>query len=236
MISRPLTPWSPVCGLEPPTAKLLVRFGGTPQTLPRLACSQTASKSGAEPGSPCLEGLPTCAGSQLRLTQRTALPWAPSRPLSPRQGWEDLLRAGGLLGPLTDLRLGPGPDFWLIGVSTVGWVLGWEGLQGTGESGHIPVDTLHDRGCRGLEKDGVVQGWKTSHRAGGGVGCSPSVHAWPRCVLTASARMSLVLQVAGSQHCGQWSGYGPEPLPSPDRVLTSLPSQTENSIWSEPRC
>lgn len=22
----------------------------------------------------------------------------------------------------------------------------------------------------------------------------------------------------------------------PDRVLTSLPSQTQNSIWSEPRC
>lgn len=29
-----LLPWSPVCGMEPPAAELLVRFGGMPQTLP----------------------------------------------------------------------------------------------------------------------------------------------------------------------------------------------------------
>ena len=84
-------------------------------------------------------------------------------------------------------------------------------------------------------------GWGLNNKPGGQEGGWPRrlvAHGCPsphRSALTEPSTL-LVVQVAGCQRRGWWSGRGPEHLAAPHRVLMSLPSQTENSVWSEPRC
>lgn len=139
-------------------------------------------------------------------------------------------RAAGVLGRSTASDLGLNWDGERLQTLSSGcFQTGW-GLWGA--LGHRRV-----WGGRALSWICLVAGAAgSSRRMGweGQVGCGP----WLPRVLTACAltepRAFLALQVAGGQHRGRRSGHGLRHLASPDRVLTSLPSRTENSIWSEP--
>lgn len=143
-----------------------------PRALPGLAWGLLAARLPASLGlsqDPLPREAAHLRGEPAEAHAEDGMALCPFYPLSPHQGWEDLLRAGnwGLVGPPDKPQTWAWARHLAYRVSTVGGIFGEP--QGVGGSGHILVGTLCGRGCRGLEKDGMVQGWKTSHRARRGV-------------------------------------------------------------------
>ena len=150
---------------------------------------------------PTLLGPPTCTGSPLRLTQRPPLPSGPC-PSSPRWGWQDLLEARDLLGPLLGLRCGPGPELDGVrlqtlssgssGVSRAGGDFGglraWGERVDTGPGRGLLSGTFHGRGCRALGRVGWSRAEKQRPWGRGGGGQGPP--AQRTCVHAESSRRS----------------------------------------------